>query len=164
MANDADKGLNGEIVFSINRGVGKQDFSIDPKNGTLYVARPLDRERQFAYQLEIQARDSGVIVQLSAFFNATVTVLDVNDNAPRIIRPQEIFPIDENANPRLLLSTDPFQIQDIDNSDNGTISDYTIVEIRNDQNLTDSLYLFQFESQSQVSKYIYRILQLFILK
>ena len=158
MASDADQGANGEITFSISRGIGKQDFFIDPKNGTLYVARELDRERKFAYQLEILATDNGVILQLFADFNATISVLDVNDNVPRIIRPQEIFPIDENANRRLLISTDPFEIKDTDNSDNGTIADYTIVEILNDQNQTDSLYLFQFESQSQVSKHIYRSL------
>ena len=155
LATDDDKGANGEITYSINRGIGKQDFFIDPKNGTLYVARALDRERQFAYQLEILATDNGATEQLSADFNATVTVLDVNDNAPRIIKPQNIFPIDENGNTRLLISTDPFQITDNDNSDNGTISEYSIVEIQNDQDQTVSSYLFQFESQSQVSEYIY---------
>ena len=152
-ATDMDIGTNGEISYSISRGFGKEDFFINSTTGELVVANPLDRERQFAYQLEILATDNGLITQLSADFNSTVSILDINDNVPTISSPSPEFSIEENLSPPKLLSLESFRIVDNDNGDNGTISDYILADIKDDKGSFVSLYLFQFDSQSQVNTY-----------
>ena len=148
---DADSGTNGEITYSISRGFGKDDFYMNATTGELIVAGFLDRENMFAYQIEILATDNGLLEQLSAEFNSTITLNDRNDNPPSINSPSIDFYISENSNPGELLSHDSFRIKDPDNGDNGTISSYLISDIRDDLGSSRSLFLFEFVSQSQVS-------------
>ena len=150
-ATDNDVGTNGEISYSISRGAGKEDFYMNSTTGELVIARSLDRERRFAYQLEILATDNGFLVQLFADFNSTVSILDINDNAPTINSPSPEFNILENELPPVELSNQSFKIEDRDNSENGTIDYYSIADIKDDKANSRSLSLFQFISQSQVS-------------
>lgn len=56
-------------------------FGIDATSGVITVKSKLDRETYAEYFLTIQARDSGV-PSLSTTAVVTVTINDVNDNAP----------------------------------------------------------------------------------
>ncbi|XP_047209465.1 protocadherin alpha-10-like isoform X16 [Girardinichthys multiradiatus] len=85
-ANDADQGLNKEIVYSLNSN--DQDhvleiFEIDTKTGTITVKEIIDFEINPAFEIRVQATDKGQ-PPLTAQCKVLVEVVDVNDNAPDI--------------------------------------------------------------------------------
>ncbi|XP_066154165.1 protein dachsous [Euwallacea fornicatus] len=81
VASDMDKGLNGNVSYSITSGNIRNKFSIDPKSGAL-TAKPLDRESNARYYLTITAQDHGTPT-MQGYCNLTVFVDDQNDNDPK---------------------------------------------------------------------------------
>ncbi|XP_053498382.1 protocadherin beta-17-like [Ictalurus furcatus] len=85
-ANDADDGLNGEIVYSfVNHDSDRiiDSFAINSDSGEISVKGQLDHEQNSAVEIRVQARDKGTNPR-SAFCKILVEILDVNDNAPEI--------------------------------------------------------------------------------
>ncbi|XP_060647453.1 protein dachsous isoform X2 [Drosophila nasuta] len=82
VASDMDEGANAELVYSIIGGNVGNKFSIDARTGEL-SARPLDREQQSRYTLQIQASDRGQPISQQGHCNISVFVEDQNDNEPR---------------------------------------------------------------------------------
>ncbi|XP_006629223.2 protocadherin Fat 4 [Lepisosteus oculatus] len=80
-ANDADKGTNGQIRFSIVGGNGNSDFRIDSVTGVISVARQLDREVVSSYSLVVQASDRGSSPRTDKAM-VNIELLDVNDCIP----------------------------------------------------------------------------------
>ncbi|KAL1459777.1 hypothetical protein WDU94_011731, partial [Cyamophila willieti] len=80
-ATDLDSGVNGKVIYSIEKGDRHQQFSIDKNTGHIMVSRPLDREMVSSYQLQIRAVDCGV-PELASFTMLNIEVSDVNDNPP----------------------------------------------------------------------------------
>lgn len=81
-ATDADLGENARITYSLITDTN--DFRIDPETGVLFIASPLDRERQDLYELQVRAADNGPKNdQPQLFSDALVRVIveDVNDQA-----------------------------------------------------------------------------------
>lgn len=81
-SSDADslpENTNNTYHLSANPG---DKFIIDPRTGNVSVKGPLDRESVPEYQLKVVAVDGAWRVETSL----TVTVLDVNDNAPKFSR------------------------------------------------------------------------------
>ncbi|XP_047519236.1 fat-like cadherin-related tumor suppressor homolog isoform X1 [Pieris napi] len=95
-ARDRDLGYNGLLVFAISGGDADSAFRIDPDTGELKVIGYLDRERENEYYLNISVYDLGV-PQRSSSRLLPVTVLDVNDNAPRFEKTLASFRVTENA-------------------------------------------------------------------
>lgn len=111
-ATDADEGLNGMVVFTIENtipcacgdlscgvsdidtGSGSGDplcmiespFEIDHDNGELSVCSRLDYEAYCTYTVIIRACDLGN-PQLCSMSNVTINLIDVNDNSPVIEGP-----------------------------------------------------------------------------
>ncbi|XP_043112794.1 protocadherin Fat 1 [Puntigrus tetrazona] len=56
---DKDKGLNAEILYSIDSGNHGNSFNIDQSSGIVTVARELDRKYKDQYELVIKASDKG---------------------------------------------------------------------------------------------------------
>uniref|UniRef100_A0A671TBK8 Protocadherin Fat 4-like n=1 Tax=Sinocyclocheilus anshuiensis TaxID=1608454 RepID=A0A671TBK8_9TELE len=91
-ASDADEGTNGQIHFSIAGGNANSDFRIDSvtensfsinrATGEIRTTRPLDREKVAQYSLRVKATDRGSPPKSTAV-KVLISVLDVNDNAPR---------------------------------------------------------------------------------
>ena len=54
-------------------------FSIDSTNGSIFTAQVLDREHQASHIISISAIDGG---GRQSAISVTISVLDVNDNAP----------------------------------------------------------------------------------
>ena len=78
---DLDKAGKSKITYSINRATDrKRQFSIS-QDGTVKIQRALDREQSPVHHIEILAVDDGVPPR-TATASLTVTVKDVNDNAP----------------------------------------------------------------------------------
>ena len=80
-ATDRDLGTNAAIRYAMITDT--QDFVIDPKTGVLGVKHALDREVRSKYELVIKASDGSVENPLSSMVPVTITLTDVNDNAPR---------------------------------------------------------------------------------
>ncbi|CAN0269376.1 unnamed protein product [Lampetra planeri] len=84
-ASDMDAGENGRVRYAVvgaraaGDGSGSSHFHIDPVTGSLTTAAPLDREAQPRYRLGKEG-DKMAAVAIAA---VTVTLRDVNDNAPR---------------------------------------------------------------------------------
>ncbi|CAL8351640.1 unnamed protein product [Lota lota] len=81
-ATDQDTGERGEINYKLTAGDTSSDFRLDRRSGMLSTSRPLDRERKARYSLTVVAQDQGRPA-LSGTVTVEVSVLDVNDHAPR---------------------------------------------------------------------------------
>ncbi|KAK2891240.1 hypothetical protein Q8A67_013883 [Cirrhinus molitorella] len=75
---DKDKGINAEILYSIDSGNLGNSFNIDQSSGIVTVARELDREYKDQYELVIKASDKG---EPSLSVAATVKIMvTISDN------------------------------------------------------------------------------------
>ncbi|KAF4108162.1 protocadherin Fat 3 isoform X1 [Onychostoma macrolepis] len=99
-ATDLDSGVNAEIQYSLF-GIGVEDFYMDANTGELKTASLLDRERTAGYKLIAQATDGGGLFCRSEI---SLTILDVNDNAPSFAFTRFMASVYENAAPKALLT------------------------------------------------------------
>ncbi|KAL2102521.1 hypothetical protein ACEWY4_001689 [Coilia grayii] len=82
-ATDRDSGSNGRLTYTFQGGDdGDGDFQIETYSGIIRTARKLDRENVALYNLKAFAVDKGV-PPLKASVDVQVSVLDINDNAPK---------------------------------------------------------------------------------
>ncbi|XP_060070203.1 cadherin-related tumor suppressor-like [Ylistrum balloti] len=81
-ASDNDTNENAALSYLIVDGNVDNRFKISAGNGQIYLSGGLDRENQESYTLTIIASDSGKDHQYTATTTVSITVLDVNDNAP----------------------------------------------------------------------------------
>ena len=80
-ANDADKGLNGTVVYQLQE---ESDlFYIDENTGEIRSNGTFDREMQASYTLVVEAYDLGS-PSLSISALVTINVTDINDHPPMI--------------------------------------------------------------------------------
>lgn len=63
-------------------------FSVDSDTGEVFTTVPLDREQTAVYHLTLVARDSSPTEPRASTVNLTISVMDVNDNAPRFSSPR----------------------------------------------------------------------------
>lgn len=96
-------------------------FVLDLNSGEFGTMRPLDREVEPSFQLQIEARDGGQPA-LSATLLVTVTVLDANDHAPAFPVPAYSVEVPEDAPAGTLLLQ--LQAHDPDDGDNGRVMYY----------------------------------------
>lgn len=121
-ATDLDEGANADITYVLDEGT---PFQIDPKAGTVIIKEGLDYETRKEYSLTIHAVDNGV-PSLSGRSEATIKLLDVNDNDPVV--KFRYFPttskfasVDENAQVGTVVAL--LTVSDSDSSTaNGNIS------------------------------------------
>ncbi|EDV23465.1 uncharacterized protein TRIADDRAFT_58116 [Trichoplax adhaerens] len=74
--------MNDQITYYIASGNHNHSFLLNPNTGYLTVAKALDRERQSSYQFSIRAT-SKKHPMLYDDAVVKITVIDVNDNAPK---------------------------------------------------------------------------------
>lgn len=82
--------------FSFAGGNFGNKFSIDSNTGEL-TARPLDREVQSRYHLQITAQDRGSPITYQGSCNITIAVEDQNDSHPHFDLPKYIVSIAEDV-------------------------------------------------------------------
>ena len=80
-AQDSDAGQNGTVTYSLVDEM-ESGFEIDSDTGVITANMEFDREAQSVYYLTVQASDNGVPSQLTSVTIVTVSIDDVNDNAP----------------------------------------------------------------------------------
>ncbi|XP_057583647.1 protocadherin-23 isoform X1 [Hippopotamus amphibius kiboko] len=97
-AQDADAGRNGRVTFSILSGNENMAFMLDESSGLLTTTSPLDYELKSQYILTLLALDGGTPT-LSSSQTLTITVLDVNDEAPVFKQHLYEASVKENQNP-----------------------------------------------------------------
>lgn len=122
-ARDRDLGYNGKLVYGISGGDDDSVFCVDMDSGELRIIGYLDRERRYEYLLNVSVYDLGK-PQKSASKILPITVLDVNDNAPKFEKSLASFRVTENA----LNGTAIFRANatDADAGDNAKVS-YSLV-------------------------------------
>nr|XP_030734148.2 protocadherin-23 [Globicephala melas] len=97
-AQDPDAGRNGRVTFSILSGNEDMAFMLDESSGLLTTTSPLDYELKSQYILTLLALDGGTPT-LSSSQTLTITVLDVNDEAPVFKQHLYEASVKENQNP-----------------------------------------------------------------
>ncbi|KAM8765246.1 protocadherin-23 isoform 2-T2 [Rhynchonycteris naso] len=102
-AQDADAGRNGRVTYRILSGNENMAFMLDESSGLLTTTCSLDYEMKTQHVLTLLAFDGG-IPALSSSQTLTITVLDVNDEAP--VFKQHLYPasVKENQNPRVFVT------------------------------------------------------------
>ena len=95
-ATDDDLGLAGEVRYSIVSGNIGDAFAINNNDGMITVNSNIDREMISEYTLTVRARDR-VRPRRSDTSVVTITVYDVNDNAPVFQRSQYSLVIREDV-------------------------------------------------------------------
>ncbi|XP_072234774.1 cadherin-18 [Leuresthes tenuis] len=84
-ARDTDR-VNNPIRYSIDkRSDATKAFKIDPNNGTIAVAKALDRETTDWHNVTVEAKET-TQNHLSSSVVVFIKVLDINDNVPRLAR------------------------------------------------------------------------------
>ncbi|XP_014676956.1 PREDICTED: fat-like cadherin-related tumor suppressor homolog, partial [Priapulus caudatus] len=116
-ADDADAGKNADVSYSFPDD--SPDFSVDARTGEVRVRRPLDRERTPRYELRVRATDGSETNPLAGDSLVVVTLIDVNDNAPRFERAAYAATVREDA-PRGAVVTSAVA-RDPDAGDHGSV-------------------------------------------
>jgi hypothetical protein len=121
-ASDADSGMNSVIEYQILNQDIQSKFRIDSATGELFVSARVDREERQNYQIIIQAMDRGT-PRHSVQSTTTFTLLDVNDNVPRMTNGFSMS-VRERVQPPLQLTQ--FMGVDPDLGSNGTFQFFAV--------------------------------------
>ncbi|XP_068554652.1 protocadherin gamma-A5-like [Anas acuta] len=117
-ATDADEGINGKVKYSF-KGIStkvSKIFHLDPETGSIRQVRSLDFEEGDSYEMEVQAHDGGGLFDTAA---VSISVSDVNDNAPEISVRSALSEISEDAPPGTVVAL--LHVQDRDSGANGEV-------------------------------------------
>ncbi|KAM6322680.1 protocadherin gamma-A12-like [Podargus strigoides] len=117
-ATDIDEGVNGDVKYSFKKISEKASnfFELDAETGSITLVRSLDFEEGDSYDLEVQARDGGGLFDKA---KVTITVTDVNDNAPEISVRSALSEISEDAPAGTVVAL--LHVQDRDSRANGEV-------------------------------------------
>nr|AAQ89958.1 gammaA-like protocadherin precursor [Gallus gallus] len=117
-ATDPDDGTNGDVKYLFQEVLEQisNTFHIEPKTGAIRLVRNLDFEEADFYEFLVQAHDGG---GLSDDAKITVSVTDVNDNAPEISVRSALSEISEDAAPGTVVAL--LHVQDRDSGANGEV-------------------------------------------
>uniref|UniRef100_A0A8B9UJQ6 Cadherin domain-containing protein n=1 Tax=Anas zonorhyncha TaxID=75864 RepID=A0A8B9UJQ6_9AVES len=117
-ATDTDEGINGDVKYSVKKAteLASEIFYLDPETGSIRLLRSLDFEEGDSYDLQVMARDGGGLSDTST---VSVSVSDVNDNAPEISVRSALSEISEDAPPGTVVAL--LHVQDRDSGANGEV-------------------------------------------
>ncbi|NXJ24509.1 PCDG7 protein, partial [Dicrurus megarhynchus] len=117
-ATDADKGSNGHVKYNFHRISDRASglFHLQSETGEITLRDYLDFEEMSFHELEVQAFDGG---DLSDKTKVSITVIDVNDNAPEITVSSSLSEISEDAPLGTVVAL--LHVQDRDSGANGEV-------------------------------------------
>ncbi|XP_058263974.1 protocadherin alpha-8-like isoform X8 [Hemibagrus wyckioides] len=100
---DLDSGINGKVFCSVPEDI---PFKLMPSSQdniySLVTTSLIDREKQYEYDIELVAKDSGE-PSLSSVKHLTILVSDINDNSPEFSLSPYTFYVTENNIPGMPL-------------------------------------------------------------
>ena len=123
IATDADSGENAQLRYSMVGGNSQGHFNIDAYNGDILLLSNLDYEATTSYRLVVRAQDGGRPSK-SNTTHVIVTVVDVNDNAPRF--PTNLYPVSVREDVRIGSQIALLTAFDADGGENKRIT-YSII-------------------------------------
>uniref|UniRef100_A0A8B9UJ55 Cadherin domain-containing protein n=1 Tax=Anas zonorhyncha TaxID=75864 RepID=A0A8B9UJ55_9AVES len=117
-ATDVDEGINGAVKYFLIKATDltSEIFYLDPERGSIKLVRSLDFEEDDSHELGVQARDSGELFDTAT---VSISVTDVNDNAPEISVRSALSEISEDAPPGTVVAL--LHVQDRDSGANGEV-------------------------------------------
>ncbi|XP_046739792.1 cadherin-related tumor suppressor [Diprion similis] len=101
-ATDLDEGANGRVRYSIAAGDDNRDFTVSEDGGVIRVAKNLNFERKARYLLTIRGEDCATELGETSrddTAEVTISVLDINDNAPVFLDTPYLAHVMENMVP-----------------------------------------------------------------
>ncbi|NXC40831.1 PCDG5 protein, partial [Penelope pileata] len=115
---DPDDGSNGDVKYSVKKAsdMASEFFPLDPETGAIRLVRSLDFEEGDSYELLVQAHDGGALFDTA---KVSISVTDVNDNAPEISVRSALSEISEDAAPGTVVAL--VHVQDRDSGGNGEV-------------------------------------------
>uniref|UniRef100_A0A4W3GSP8 Cadherin-23 n=1 Tax=Callorhinchus milii TaxID=7868 RepID=A0A4W3GSP8_CALMI len=135
LATDADSGRNALLTFSVTAGNAENVFFINETSGSVYVNRPLDRERTEEYRLTITVKDNPENPRHARRDSdfLIISISDENDNRPIFTQNTYQAEILENsrAGTQITLVNGPIMAHDRDEGPNGVVS-YQLLGNRTD--------------------------------
>ncbi|KAJ4935670.1 hypothetical protein JOQ06_017200 [Pogonophryne albipinna] len=116
----------GELTYTLVGGTYRDGtFVVDRLNGDVYLARPLDYERDARYTLQIEVDDLSEANPSSTLVHLDIEVEDSNDHAPHFPEDPITIVISENMDPGSSVYT--FQATDKDGSGPNSELKYSIL-------------------------------------
>ncbi|NXU44491.1 PCDGA protein, partial [Drymodes brunneopygia] len=117
-ATDADEGQNGHVKYSLQKqsDMALEMFHLDSESGVITLVQSLDFEEDGSYELEVQARDGGGLLDIA---KVGITVIDVNDNAPQLTMTSQLSAISEDSAPGTVVAL--LHVQGRDSGANGEV-------------------------------------------
>ncbi|NXQ46913.1 PCDG2 protein, partial [Catharus fuscescens] len=117
-AKDADEGMYGLVKYSIKKAtdMASDIFHLDTETGAIKLIRILDYEEGDSYELEVQAYDGGGLFDTT---KVTMSVTDVNDNAPELTISSKLNEISEDAQTGTVVAL--LHVQDRDSGVNSEV-------------------------------------------
>ncbi|KAF5272299.1 hypothetical protein FQR65_LT04956 [Abscondita terminalis] len=145
-ATDTDSGDYSKITYLLDRISAEGKFSIDSDTGSIKVAESLDREAKSSYLLVLEAWDNYQYgyhngESRNAFKHINVTILDVNDNAPKLHLPTNCVSVTEFHDQTQMLTT----VQAFDADDPATVNGQVLIDISGG----DDLHTFELRQVDQ---------------
>nr|XP_038042545.1 protocadherin gamma-A2-like [Anas platyrhynchos] len=117
-ATDADEGINANVKYSFKEISTKASkvLDLDPETGLIRLVRSLDFEEGDSYEMEAQVQDGGGLFDTATI---SISVTDVNDNAPQLTVSSALSEISEDAPPGTVVAL--LHVQDRDSGANGEV-------------------------------------------
>uniref|UniRef100_A0A3Q2QUY0 Protocadherin-16 n=1 Tax=Fundulus heteroclitus TaxID=8078 RepID=A0A3Q2QUY0_FUNHE len=116
-ATDADDDLNGKVLYFLSREAHGA-FAVDEETGRVTTSAPLDREKFATYSFQVFAVDLSPAAPRNSSAQVTVTVLDVNDNAPFFTQDPLVIEVSSRRSQRVLAT---MKAEDKDFGANGSV-------------------------------------------
>ncbi|XP_036935519.1 protocadherin-16-like [Acanthopagrus latus] len=123
---DRETSEKGEVTYTVVGGTDREGtFVVDRLTGDVYLARPLDYERDARYTLKIEVDDFSQAPPSSTLVHLDIDVEDSNDHAPQFPEDPITVVISENMEPGSSVYT--FQATDKDGSGPNSELRYSIL-------------------------------------
>lgn len=123
---DSESSKEGEVTYTVVGGTDRDGtFVVDRQSGDVYLAHPLDYERDTHYTLQIEVDDFSQAPPSSTLVHLDIDVEDSNDHAPQFPEDPITIVISESMEPGSSVYT--FQATDKDGSGPNSKLRYSIL-------------------------------------
>uniref|UniRef100_A0A286XZZ3 Cadherin domain-containing protein n=1 Tax=Cavia porcellus TaxID=10141 RepID=A0A286XZZ3_CAVPO len=128
-ASDLDEGSNGHILYSFANDVSPKTeamFSIDSASGEIKVNGKIDFEEMKLWKIQVEAVDKGN-PPMFGHCMVLIEVLDVNDNAPKLLVTSLSLPVREDSPVGTVIAL--ISVSDRDSGVNGQVTCFLMPDV-----------------------------------